>query len=416
MKGKVLLVLGAQWGDEGKGKIVDALSCFFDYAVRFQGGPNAGHTVVFDGKKVVLHTIPSGILRQNCSAVISNGVLIDPDVFLKELEDIKSVGIDFQGRISISPLCHLILDFHKLLDSIIDKRSNIGTTKMGVGPSVEFKVMRKGIRIKDIFSPKFRDKLKDSIDFAKSIASSFESDIDENYFDLDKVERKLTEFAKKIENLLCETDKLLKKEIYSGKNAILEGAQGILLDIDFGTYPFVTSTNTTPGGALIGTGLGPKDIDFVLGVSKSYTTRVGSGIFPSEIKDPELSQKLREIGNEYGATTGRPRRVGWLDIPLLKYSTRIGSVNFLAITKIDTLRKLGKSLLVEKYKLDDVFVDEFSYMLDPEKIEPVFREINISDIEKVVKDLLGIDIVIKSYGPERENIYIDESFLSLFAP
>lgn len=413
-KGKVLLVLGAQWGDEGKGKIVDALSKFFDYSVRFQGGPNAGHTVIFNGKKVIFHTIPSGILQENCSAVVSNGVLIDVDVFRNEIESIKRLGLKFDGRLFISPLCHLILEFHKALDSAIDKRSNIGTTKMGIGPSVEFKVLRKGIRIKDIFSKSLRDKLKDILDYAKCIYSSLGESLsdDQNYFDYLRVEEKLLRFGEFIENFLAETDLLLKREIYNGKNVLLEGAQGILLDLDFGSYPFVTSTNTTPGGALVGTGLGPKDIDMVLGVSKSYTTRVGSGYFPSEIKDAKLSQMLREIGHEYGATTGRPRRVGWLDIPILKYSIRIGSIDCVAITKIDTLEKFGKAFLVEKYKVNDKIYEEFSPTIDVENIQTVLREFKISDIKKIFEDMTGVKNVIRSYGPDRENIEFDESFYS----
>ncbi|MCX7734639.1 MAG: adenylosuccinate synthase [bacterium] len=412
-KKKVVLVLGAQWGDEGKGKIVDVLSRFFDYSVRFQGGPNAGHTVVFDGRKVVLHTIPSGILQPNCSAVISNGVLVDPDVFRRELETLEKSGVDFRGRIFISPLCHIILDFHKLLDSIIDKRSNIGTTKMGIGPSVEFKVMRKGIRIKDIFSNSLRDKLKDVLDYAKTLCKALDDISDfEHYFDINRVEKKLNEFGEVIHDFVCETDILLKRSINEGKRILLEGAQGILLDIDFGSYPFVTSTNTTPGGALTGTGLGPKDIDLILGVSKVYTTRVGGGFFPSEINDPELSQKLREIGQEYGATTGRPRRVGWLDFPMLRYAIRVGSIDLLALTKIDTLEKFGRSLYVEEYLIDGKKFTEFSPLIDVQNIKTVLKEFRTSDIKNIVEDLTGVKTVIRSYGPERENIKFDEEFYS----
>lgn len=411
-KGKVLLVLGVQWGDEGKGKIVDALSCFFEYVVRFQGGPNAGHTVVVNGKKFVLHTIPSGILRENCSAVISNGVLIDPDVFQKELSELERSGIDFRKRIFISPLCHIILDFHKLLDGLIDKKANIGTTRMGIGPSVEFKVIRKGIRIKDIFSKELRYKLEDALEYAKIVCKTIdEKSVDDSYFELDRVKEKLIRFGQLIEDSVCETDVLLKNAIYQGKNVLLEGAQGILLDVDFGSYPFVTSTNTTPGGALIGTGLGPKDIDFILGVSKAYTTRVGSGFFPSEIKEPELSQRLRELGGEYGSTTGRPRRVGWLDIPLLKYATRIGAVDFLAITKIDILELLGKYMLVEKYKVANKEYHEFYPTIDTENIQTVLREFKIHEIKNIVEDLTGVKNVIISYGPERESIKFEEEFL-----
>ncbi len=244
---QVLLVLGAQWGDEGKGKIVDFLSKYFDYAVRFQGGPNAGHTVVFDGKKIVLHTIPSGILRENCCAVMSNGVLIDIDVLEKEFKSLKDLGVDFKGRLFISNLCHIILPLHKKLDALLDTRQKIGTTKMGIGPAVEFKVARHGIRIKDLFSQEIKSLLKENIEYAQKLIKSFNYTDYENDINFEELYSKLMKFAEKIHDFVTDTQKLLRKKIEEGKKILLEGAQGILLDIDFGTYPFVTSTNTSPG-------------------------------------------------------------------------------------------------------------------------------------------------------------------------
>jgi len=425
---KVLLVLGAQWGDEGKGKVVDYLSQFFDIAVRFQGGPNAGHTVVFEGKKIVLHTIPSGILRKNCTALISNGVLIDPDVLRRELRTLKENSIDFEGRLFISPLCHLIMPFHRFLDGLLDstrKGGAIGTTKMGVGPAVEFKAARRGIRIKDIFSPHLKDKIEESLEYANYIVGNLNlpkyGSADDFSFDraVEKILSDLTEFGKLIEKFISDTQVILKDAVTSGKKILLEGAQGILLDIDFGTYPYVTSTNTSPGSALVGTGLSPKDIGFILGVVKAYSTRVGEGPFPSEIKDAEEAERFRNIGGEFGATTGRPRRIGWLDIPLLKYAKQIADFDFISLTKIDTLLKFGKSFFVEKYIVDGEEIEEVN-SLNIEKIlygkaNPVLKEIHPYKIKDLIEDKLNIRVVIKSYGPAREEIEVDEDFISIFS-
>ncbi len=409
-KAQVLLILGSQWGDEGKGKVVDCLSAYFDIAVRFQGGPNAGHTVVFDGKKIVLHTIPTGILRENCSAVISNGVFVDPDVLKKELETLKTCGIDYKGRLFISYLSHIILPFHKILDEIIDKKGEIGTTKMGVGPAVDFKVLRKGIRIKDIFSSDLKIKIKERLEYVKS-AIGKDSDIN---LDEEQIYDKLARFGDFVKDYLVDTQLLLKKAISDGKKILLEGAQGILLDLDFGTYPFVTSTNTTPGGAICGTGLSPRDIDVILGVTKAYATRVGGGPFPSEIKDQSISSKLRELGGEYGATTGRPRRVGWIDLPLLKYSKNIGAIDFIALTKVDVLEKFGKSFYVQKYTIDGKELMEFDSSCDLYKVNPILKEIQPIKIKDLIQEELQTEVVILSYGSDRSDVKIDEKFLSLF--
>ena len=421
---KTLLVLGAQWGDEGKGKVVDYLSQFFDVVVRFQGGPNAGHTVVFEGKKIVLHTIPSGILRKNCIALISNGVFVDPEVLKREFETLRANSVDFDGRFFISPLCHIILPFHRELDGLFDslrKRGAIGTTKMGVGPAVEFKVGRRGIRIKDIFSDELRSKIEESVEFARFIFSSTGHKSKEFFFpSTDHIYSELMKFGEIIEKYVSDTQIILMSALSQNKKVLLEGAQGILLDIDFGTYPYVTSTNTSPGGALVGTGMSPKEISYILGVVKSYSTRVGEGPFPSEIKNKEDSELLRNIGGEFGSTTGRPRRVGWLDIPLLKYAKRLGGFDSIALMKIDTLVKLGKSFVVEKYvsenneEIDDINSMNIDIVLSG-KAKPIIREIPPGRIKDFIEDKLNIRVVIESYGPAREEIRVDENFISLFS-
>ena len=425
-KPRTLLVLGAQWGDEGKGKVVDYLSQFFDVVVRFQGGPNAGHTVVFEGKKIVLHTIPSGILRENCIALISNGVFVDPEVLKKEFETLRRNSVDFEGRFFISPLCHIILPFHRELDGFFDsmrKGGAIGTTKMGVGPAVEFKVGRRGIRIKDIFSGELRSKIEESFEHAKYLLSSAGSkDEYNNIFSptvIESIYSKLMRFGEIIEKYVSDTQLILKSALSQNKKILFEGAQGILLDIDFGTYPYVTSTNTSPGGALSGTGLSPKDITHILGVVKAYSTRVGEGPFPSEIRNEEEAELLRDVGGEFGATTGRPRRVGWLDIPLLKYAKRLGGFDFISLMKTDTLMKLGKSFVVEKYmgenneEIDDINFMNIDNVLSG-KAKPVLREIPPERIKDFIEDKLNIRVVIRSYGPAREEIEVDENFISFF--
>jgi adenylosuccinate synthase len=413
---QTLLVIGAQWGDEGKGKIVDYLSKYFDYSVRFQGGPNAGHTVVVGEKKIVLHTIPSGIFRENCCAVISNGVIIDPDILEKEIQELRRNNVELEKRLFISNLCHLILPFHKKIDELSDRNRKIGTTKMGVGPAVEFKVARRGIRIKDIFSQNIKALIKDVVDYSLKIIHLYEKNFTDSYTEkipsTEEIYEKLMRFGEKIESFVTDTQKLLRTEIDRGKKVILEGAQGIMLDIDFGTYPFVTSTNSSPGGAISGTGLSPKDIDAILGVVKSYSTRVGMGPFPSEIKDEEKSEMIRKLGGEYGSTTGRPRRIGWLDIPLLKYSKKIGCFDFIALTKSDILKTIKESFYVKKYITSNGEIDEFDSSLNPEDIKEVALEkVEPDKIKNLLENELNIKVVISSYGPERNQIDISEEIL-----
>ncbi|GBD03860.1 Adenylosuccinate synthetase [bacterium HR19] len=413
---QTLLIIGAQWGDEGKGKIVDYLSKYFDYSVRFQGGPNAGHTVVVGEKKIVLHTIPSGILRENCCAIISNGVIIDPDILEKEIQELRKNNVEFEKRLFISNLCHLILPFHKKIDELSDRERKIGTTKMGVGPAVEFKVARRGIRIKDIFSQNLKSLIKDAVDYSLKIICLYEKDFvnshNEKIPSAEEIYDKLMRFGEKIQNFVTDTQKLLRNEIDRGKKVILEGAQGIMLDIEFGTYPFVTSTNSSPGGAISGTGLSPKDIDAILGVVKSYSTRVGMGPFPSEIKDEEKSELIRKVGGEYGSTTGRPRRIGWLDLPLLRYSKKIGCFDFIALTKSDILKTIKESFYVKKYITADGEIDEVDSSLNLEDIkEVVLEKVEPDKIKNLLENELNIKVVINSRGPERNQIDISEELL-----
>ena len=413
---KVLIILGAQWGDEGKGKIVDSLSEYFDISVRFQGGPNAGHTVrISDDKKIVLHTIPSGVLRERCQAVIANGVIIDPDVLLKEIEDIEKIGVRCEGKLFISHLAHLIMPYHRDRDAQLEQKRNlrIGTTKMGVGPAIEDKVARRGIRICDIASEDFRERLKNILDEQKILYSNCDYKLEQIYKDL-KI------FAEKIEKYITDTAEFLREAKKAGRTIILEGAQGVMLDNDFGTYPYVTSSNTSQGSALSGTGLYAKDIDAVLGVTKCYATRVGEGPFPTEIKT-ELSEVIRNIGGEFGATTGRPRRVGWLDISALKYSSDVSGIDFFSLTKIDVIKKLKSKIKTIKvgrgYIMDGKFIKHFPNT-KIERCEPIYEEIEINEdltesLCKIIEEETGRKVVVISEHPGRENTYFRENFEDL---
>lgn len=407
---ETLVVLGAQWGDEGKGKIVDFLSRYFDFVVRFQGGPNAGHTVRFKNRKIAFHTIPSGIL--NCKAVIGNGVLIDPDVLMKEIKELEELGVSMRERLMISEFAHIIMPYHRRRDGALEnvRSVKIGTTKMGVGPAVEDKVARRGIRLCDIMLPGFKTKLRQILEEQEAIFRDKQ--------DTEKLYSSLMSFAEKIEGLVINVQKLLRDARDNGKKILLEGAQGVMLDVEFGTYPYVTSTYTTQGAAILGTGLYAKDIDCVLGISKAYTTRVGKGPFPTELEGEE-GKILRELGEEYGATTGRPRRTGWLDLVALKYAKIIGGFDCLAITKVDVITRLGKIKVCRKYLLNGEEISNFP-LLRLSECKPVLEELRcwrgddreLAEFIKLVEDTVGTKIVIISTGPGRDNVrFIGEEFL-----
>jgi len=333
----VTIVVGSQWGDEGKGKIVDLISKDADIVARYQGGANAGHTIVINGKQYVLHLIPSGILHPNCICVIGNGVVIDPIALKSEIKMLEENGIDVHNRLFISHKAHLIMPYHKLLDQVREKDAKsyaIGTTGRGIGPAYFDKATRVGIRIVDLLDRKgFEQKLRNNLEEKYNILHKiygFES------FNIDELMEEYLSFDAEIDDLITDTTLYLNNAIQQGKKIIAEGAQGALLDIDHGTYPFVTSSNPTSGGACTGLGIPPTSISNVIGIVKAYTTRVGNGPFPTELND-ETGERLRQIGAEFGATTGRPRRCGWLDLVALRYSVMVNGITEIAITKLDVL-------------------------------------------------------------------------------
>jgi adenylosuccinate synthase len=355
-KTRTLVVVGAQWGDEGKGKLVDVIAERADWVVRYQGGANAGHTVDIGGRSFVLHQIPSGILHPGVRCAIGNGVVLDPDTLFQEIEELIADGIDVSGRLYVSDRAHLVMPYHKLLDSESAASKQIGTTGRGIGPAYEDKVARRGVRVLDLRHPeRLRALLERGIAHANSQLAAFGSsqraDIDSTAALLERLAPRLLELAEDIGLLVTRARK-------AGAAVLLEGAQGSLLDVDHGTYPFVTSSNTTSGGAVTGAGLAPTSIDAVLGVVKAYTTRVGNGPLPTELDEP-LATEVRRLGNEYGATTGRPRRCGWFDAVVVRYAARINGLTGLAVTKLDVLDTLDELGLCTGYELDGELYTEF---------------------------------------------------------
>ena len=418
------LLLGLQWGDEGKGKIVDAITSDYDIIARFQGGPNAGHTIEFDGHKHVLHTIPSGIFNQGSINIIGNGVVIDPAIFLNEIDGLKKFNIDLNSKLFISKRAHIILPTHKIIDATSEAskgKKKIGSTLKGIGPTYMDKTGRNGIRVGDIIDDNWQKKYDNLKEKHLNIISNFNQTVD---IDLDQLESEFFEGIKCLKSFnLIESENYLNKSIREGKRILAEGAQGSLLDIDFGTYPFVTSSNTTSAGACSGLGVPPNKIKNIRGIFKAYTTRVGSGPFPTELFD-STGEKIREIGHEYGATTGRDRRCGWLDLVALKYSIEINGVTELNIMKSDVLSSIGKLLVCTSYTIDGKVVDFFPYDIKSKDITPNYLEfkgwdMDITDI-KNEDDLpdelidyidyieLFVDVPIKliSVGPDRtQTIY-----------
>ncbi|HSX62643.1 MAG TPA: adenylosuccinate synthase [Tahibacter sp.] len=335
--GKSVVILGAQWGDEGKGKIVDLLTEEVGAVVRFQGGHNAGHTLVIGGKKTVLHLIPSGILRDEALCLIGNGVVLSPAALKTEIAELEEQGVDVRSRLKISPATPLIMPYHIAVDQAREKASGakaIGTTGRGIGPAYEDKVARRGIRVADLFYPdQLADKLRDAVDYHNFVLENW---LKADTVDYQKVLDEALTFGHYVKPMVDDVSTILYDLRKAGKKILFEGAQGSLLDIDHGTYPYVTSSNTTVGGAYAGCGVGARDIDYVLGIAKAYATRVGGGPFPTELND-EMGELLRKRGNEFGATTGRPRRCGWIDLVALKRAVQINGISGLAITKLDVL-------------------------------------------------------------------------------
>jgi adenylosuccinate synthase len=354
-KTRTIVVVGAQWGDEGKGKLVDVLSERADWVVRYQGGANAGHTVQIGEKSFVLHQIPSGILHPGVRCAIGNGVVLDVETLFAEIDELVSDGIDVEGRLYVSDRAHLVMPYHKLIDAQSSASKEIGTTGRGIGPAYEDKYGRRGIRVLDLRNPERLKKLIErgvahaNIELATS--GSKRADVD---YTLDLLGR----FAKRLLPLAEDVGLRIHRAIVSGAAVLLEGAQGSLLDIDHGTYPYVTSSSTTSGGAATGVGIAPKELDSVIGVVKAYTTRVGNGPLPTELEEP-LESEVRKLGNEFGATTGRPRRCGWFDGVVVRYAARVNGLTDLAVTKLDVLDTLDRIGLCTGYQVDSEVYEEF---------------------------------------------------------
>jgi len=413
------VLLGLQWGDEGKGKIVDAISNSYDIIARFQGGPNAGHTIEFDGHKHVLHTIPSGIFNDSTLNIIGNGVVIDPVIFENEFNGLKKFNIDIKSKLLISNRAHVILPTHKMIDATSEAskgKKKIGSTLKGIGPTYMDKTGRNGIRIGDLNSNNWKEKYNTLRDKHLTILSNFNTKID---LDLNKLE---DDFMNSIEILksfnFINSEDYLNNLLNDGKKILAEGAQGSLLDIDFGTYPFVTSSNTTVAGACSGLGIAPNKIKKVIGIFKAYTTRVGSGPFPTELSN-EIGENIRKIGNEYGATTGRDRRCGWLDLVALKYSIIINGVTELNMMKADVLSGFDSIEVCIGYNIKGVETDTLPYDLNSEDIKPIYKTFKgwSEDISKInreeslplelhnyisfIEEFIKVPIKLISVGPDR---------------
>ena len=418
------VAIGSQWGDEGKAKMIDYLTRDADVIVRYQGGANAGHTVVVDDKKFVFHLIPSGILHEDKVCVIGNGVVLDPVEFFEEIELLEKKGYDVKDRLIISDSAHFILPYHKTFDSLFEDFSEekIGTTKRGIGPCYSDKCLRIGIRTGDIFDLNALEKRVIAALKIKNL--QLEKIYGGKPFALEDIMSTLLLFKEKAASMIYNTQEYLHNAVKDGKKILLEGAQGYALDIDHGTYPYVTSSNPTIGGALLGSGLNAFDINDVIGITKAYVTRVGEGPMPTEA-DEEISERLRVNGNEFGATTGRPRRCGWFDIPLLKKAIQINGMNKLAITKLDVLTGFEKIKIGIGYNINGERVDELSMSKYKYK-EPVFIEMdgweeniskcrsfaelpkNAQDYLNFIEDELNVPIAYVSVGPGRDYTFMTE--------
>jgi len=419
---KVDVLLGLQWGDEGKGKIVDVLTPKYDIVARFQGGPNAGHTLEFNGTKHVLHTIPSGIFHEHVTNIVGNGVVIDPIVFATEIEKLKAKNVNVAARLLISKKAHLILPTHKLLDAASEAekgKSKIGSTLKGIGPTYMDKTGRNGLRIGDILSENFIEKYNTLVEKHKKMLSHFQFE-----YSLDEMETAWFEGIEVLKTLkFIDSENYLHKAIREDKKILAEGAQGSLLDIDFGSYPFVTSSNTVAAGACTGLGVAPNSIGSAFGIFKAYCTRVGSGPFPTEL-DNEVGERMRKEGNEFGSTTGRARRCGWLDIPALRYACRLNGITELYMMKSDILSIFEEIHVCTHYKINGVQTDEMPYDLLDGKVEPVYTTLKgwnadltqirtieafpqeLSDYIAFIEKELEIPITYVSVGPDREQTIV----------
>lgn len=415
---KVDVLLGLQWGDEGKGKIVDVLTPKYDVIARFQGGPNAGHTLEFEGIKHVLHTIPSGIFRENVLNLVGNGVVIDPVIFRKELEKLAPFNIDIQNRLLISKKAHLILPTHRLLDAASEAakgKKKIGSTLKGIGPTYMDKTGRNGLRVGDIFLPNFKEKYDALVEKHEGILKHHE----DFEYNLPELEKDWFEAIDILKGLTCvDSETFINNCLREGRSILAEGAQGTLLDIDFGTYPYVTSSNTISAGTCTGLGVAPNKIGNIIGIFKAYCTRVGSGPFPTELHD-EDGEKIRAEGREFGATTGRPRRCGWIDLPALRYAIMINGVTELSMMKADVLSVFENIKVCTHYIMDGKKIDYLPYDIDSVEVKPVYEQVKgwncdltqLRSMKEAPKELvdyiayleehLEVPITVVSVGPDR---------------
>jgi adenylosuccinate synthase len=422
----VTIVLGAQWGDEGKGKIVDFLSAGADVVARYQGGANAGHTVVHAGRKFVLHLLPAGVLWPQTVNVIGAGVVVDPVALMTEIAQVEAAGISLEKRLFVSHQAHLIMPYHKLLDQLYESQSDrphIGTTGRGIGPAYVDKVARVGIRIVDLLDRDFvREKIRAAVGDKNRLISRV---FDGQQLDVEAIVEEYMAFDQKIDPYVKDVSVLLSEAVAAGKKIILEGAQGTLLDVDMGTYPFVTSSNPTAGGACTGLGIGPRKIDRVIGIIKAYTTRVGEGPFPSELGPADGGIDLRERGDEYGATTGRPRRCGWFDGVVARFAARVNSVDVWALTKLDVLTGINPIKVCVGYEDGTRTYKHFpSDARILSRVRPVYEELpgwteplgearNLGDLPQAARDYLGfiqefteVPVAMVSVGPSRHQTIV----------
>ena len=430
LKNQNVILVGAQWGDEGKGKIIDLLARKSDYIVRYQGGNNAGHTVCFDRKKIVLHLIPSGILHPKKICVIGNGVVIDLEAFFEEIKMLSAYGVPVKGRLFVSDRAHIIFPYHRVVDQLREdgtRTKKIGTTKKGIGPCYADKANRLGIRLVDLMNPRiFRERLKMVLAEKNSMLKKIY-----NYppFSFKQIYQTYCRYRARIAPLVRNTALLLDQAARKGKRILFEGAQGTLLDVDYGTYPYVTSSNASAGGAIVGSGVSPARISEVIGVVKAYTTRVGEGPFPTEFP-PQLMAHIRERGEEYGATTGRPRRCGWFDALVARHSTLVNGLSEIVVMKLDVLDQLPKIKICVAYRFHGRRFNHFPSDLEIlEGAQPIYEEypgwqqstesarrwqdlpVNARKYLKRLESLLQVPISIVSVGSERsQTIFIDGSY------
>lgn len=414
------LLLGLQWGDEGKGKIVDVFTEKYDIIARFQGGPNAGHTLIFDGQKHVLHTIPSGIFHKNTINLVGNGVVIDPVIFKRELKNLENFNVDYKSNLLISRKAHLILPTHRLLDAASEAskgKAKIGSTLKGIGPTYMDKTGRNGLRVGDLELDNWKEKYRTLADKHEKMIDFYESDVQ---YDLAEIEREFFDAIKTLKELtFIDSEEYLYQAQQEGKTILAEGAQGSLLDIDFGTYPFVTSSTTTAAGACTGLGVAPNKIGEAFGIFKAYTTRVGSGPFPTELFDT-VGETMGRVGNEFGATTGRPRRCGWLDLVALKYAVQINGITQLIMMKGDVLSGFETLKVCTSYNYKGQNIKHLPYNIEAENVTPVYTEMKgwkedltkMEDASQLPKEFmdyveflereLNIPISVISVGPDRK--------------